>query len=249
VALCREPRTQPVVPNQAWLGEKNVPPLLAANMRLYFAAWLIHESLFDEAAEQLSGIAPADVAAPATLLFYQSVVYHAMLNKESGLKSIDRLLQGGDAAPRRYVVLAEMMQEDLKGLEADTLDYIARRMSDIHRRLDLGRAGPKVRGVEDDVIKSLDKMIKKAEEEQQKQQQGMGNGIQSTRPAEESRPKGGNGPGEVTKKKIGSESGWGDLPPKQREEAMQQIGREFPSQYHDAILEYFRRLAAEKEEE
>jgi hypothetical protein len=124
-------------------------------------------------------------------------------------------------------------------------------MSDIRRRLDLGRAGPKVRIAEDDVIKSLDKMIKKTEEEQQKQhqQQGMGNRIQSNRPAEESRIGGGNGPGEVTKKKIGSESGWGDLPSKQREEAMQQIGREFPSQYRDAIEQYFRRLAAEKEEE
>ena len=54
------------------------------------------------------------------------------------------------------------------------------------------------------------------------------------------------GPGEVTKKNIGSESGWGDLPPKQREEAMQQIGRDFPSHYRDAIEEYFRKLAAEE---
>ena len=54
----------------------------------------MHESLFDEALEQLSGLTPGDVVAPASLLFYQSVVYHALLNKESGLKSIDELLQG-----------------------------------------------------------------------------------------------------------------------------------------------------------
>ncbi len=42
-------------------------------------------------------------------------------------------------------------------------------MEDIRRRLDLGRAGPKVRKVEKGVIESLDKLIKKLEEEQQKQ--------------------------------------------------------------------------------
>jgi hypothetical protein len=56
---------------------------------------------------------------------------------------------------------------------------------------------------------------------------------------------GGRGPGEVTKKKIGSGSGWGDLPPRDREEAMQEIGRDFPSHYRDAIEQYFRRLAGE----
>ena len=49
----------------------------------------------------------------------------------------------------------------------------------------------------------------------------------------------------MTKKNIGSGSGWGDLPPKEREEAMQQIGRDFPSHYRDVIEQYFRRLAAE----
>ena len=120
---------------------------------------------------------------PASLLFYQSVVYHALLNKESGLKSIDQLLQGAEASPRRYVALARLMQEDLKGLEDDTLDHIARRMDDIRRRLDLGRAGPKVRKEEDGVIESLDKLIKKLEDQQQEQAGGEQPPAQPTRPA------------------------------------------------------------------
>ena len=220
--------------------------MFAANLRLLYARWLVHESLFDEAQEQLSGLAPADVVAPASLLFYQSVVYHALLNKESGLKSLGELLAGAEASPRRYVALARLMQEDLKGLQDDTLDHIARRMDDIRRRLDLGRAGPKVRKEEDGVIQSLDKMIKKLEEQQREcQAGGNANSIRSSNPARDSLPMGGKGPGEVTKKDIGSGSGWGDLPPKEREEAMQQIGRDFPSHYRDAIEQYFRRLAAE----
>lgn len=244
VALCSEPRSQLVTPDQRWLRDPGVPPLFAANLRLLFAEWLVRESLFDEAAEQLSGLAPADVAAPASLLFHQSVVSHALLNKESGLKSIDDLLQGAEASPRRYVALARLMRDDLKGLEDDTLDHIARRMDDVRRRLELGRAGPKVRTVEDGVVKSLDKMIKKLED-QQKQQQCNSGGSQSNNPMPDSKIAGGQGPGEVTKKNIGSESGWGDLPPKERDEAMQQIGRDFPSHYRDVIEQYFRRLAAE----
>ncbi len=248
VALCSEPRHEPTVPAEAWLRDRRLPPLLTNNLRLLLARWLVEQTLYDEALDQLSGLKPVDVVAPASLLFYQSVVYHALLNKEAGLKSIDALLQGAEAAPRRYVALAQLMQDDLKNLEEDTLDHIARRMDDIHRRLDLGRAGPKVRKVERGVIESLDKLIKKMEEEQQEQEQNSANSNRSMRPADASRPMGGKGGGEVTKKDIGSKSGWGDMPPKEREAAMQQIGRDFPAHYRDAIEQYFRRLAAENNE-
>lgn len=247
--LCSQSRSQLVLPGQPWLADGSAPPFFAANLRLLYARWLVHESMYDEAQEQLSGLTPADVIAPATLLFYESVVNHALLNKESGLKSLDELLQGSESSPRRYIAMARLMQDDLKGLQDDTLDHIARRMEDIRRRLDLGRAGPKVRTVEDGVIESLDKIIKKMEDQRQSEcSGGAGNAIRSNSPAPDSRILGGKGPGEVAKKNIGSESGWGDLPPKEREEAMQQIGRDFPAHYRDVIEQYFRRLAAEESE-
>jgi hypothetical protein len=244
MSLCAQPRNQLQVPSEAWLRKGSEPALFANNLRLLYAQWLVHESLFDEAMEQLARLSPDDVVAPASLLFHQSVVYRALLNKDSGLRSIERLLQGAERSPQRYVALARLMQEDLKGLQDDTLDHIARRMGDIRRRLDLGRAGSKVRKEQDGVIKSLDKMIKKIEDQQQ-QQAGAASAIQPSSPAQESQIIGGKGPGEVTRKNVGSESGWGNLPPKEREQAMQQIGRDFPSHYRDVIEQYFRRLAAE----
>ena len=59
---------------------------------------------------------------------------------------------------------------------------------------------------------------------------------------------GGKAPGNVTQKNIGNKSGWGDLPPKQREEALQQIGKDFPAHYRDVIEQYFRKLATENSE-
>jgi hypothetical protein len=187
------------------------------------------------------------VVDPASLLFYQSVAYHRLVQKEAAMKSIRRLLDDVEDQPHRYVAVASLMYEDLKALKADSLDHISRQMDDIKRRLDLGRTGPKVRKVEDDVVDALDKLIEELEQQQQ-QQQGGGGGqqLQPNTPASDSRIMGGRGPGDVDRKPIGSKSGWGDLPPKQRDEALQQIGKDFPSHYREVIEQYFRKLAGEE---
>jgi hypothetical protein len=232
-------------PGGGWLTDAKTPTLVAANMRLYFGRWLVQGEWYEEALEQLGSLKTADVVAPAELLFYQGVCYHRTLNKDEGLKVINQLLDGGDAVPRRYVAVAYLMQADLVSLEKDSLDEIARYQEIIGKKLDQGRAGPKVRKVEKDVIDKLDKIIKKIEEEENKNQ-NPSDTLRPSRPANDSVPSGGKAPGDVTKKDIGHKSGWGNLPPKEREEALQQMGRDFPSHYRDAIEEYFRNLAAEE---
>jgi hypothetical protein len=245
--LLSKPHGPLALPSETWLADPKLPLLLSANLRLLYGRWLVHASLLDEAMEQLAGLNTSDVVAPAELLFYQGVVYHRLLKQEEGMKAIDDLLAGEDASPRRYVAVARLMQADLHDLKPDTLDHISRRMEDIQRRLDLGRAGPKVRNTEDGVIKSLDKIIKKLEDAQQQGGGGNSNNLQPGKPLDQSRPHSSPSRGEVTKKDIGSKDGWGDLPPKEREEAIQQIGRDFPSHYRDVIEQYFRRLAAEED--
>ncbi len=246
VDLCSQ-SPSPRPPEQSWLKDPKLPAVLAHNLRLYYGIWLARGSLFDESMEQLSGLEPDQVVDPASLLFYQGVIYHQLLNKDAGLKAIGQLLEEPEQSPRRYAAVAKLMQEDLRQLKEESLDHIARRMDDIRRRLGLGRGGAKVRGVEDGVVKSLDKLIKDLEEQEKNKGGGGGSGstVRSSRPAPDSKLIGGKGPGEVAKKAIGDKDGWGNLPPKQRDEAMQQIGREFPSHYRDVIEQYFRKLAGE----
>jgi hypothetical protein len=245
VDLCSQaPSSRP--PEQSWLKDPKLPAVVAQNLRLCYGIWLVQASLYDESLEQLAGLEPERVADPASLLFYQGVVYHQLLNKDAGLRAIHELLEEPEQSPRRYAAVAKLMQEDLRQLQEDSLDHIARRMDDIRRRLGLGRGDQKVRTVEDGVIKSLDKLIKDLEEQQRRQQQASSGGSsQSSKPAPDSRILELKGPGEVTKKEVGHKDGWGNLPPKQREDAMQQIGREFPSHYRDVIEQYFRKLAGE----
>jgi hypothetical protein len=247
VELCSAPRLPAPLATPVWLADAKTPALVRTNLRLWYGRWLAQQAMFDEAEEQLQSLQPGDVVDPATLLFYQGVVYYRLINQDAGLETLDKLLDA-QQAPQRYLTIARLMEADLKGVKEDSLDHIARRMDDVRRRLDLGRAGNKVRQVEDGVIKSLDKLIKELEDNEQKQQQSAsaGNSIRSTSPAPDSVPMGGKGRGEVTKRDIGNQSGWGNLPPKQREEAMQQIGREFPAHYRDVIEQYFRKLATEE---
>jgi hypothetical protein len=247
------------------LTDEKTPALVRNNLRLWLGESFAQQRLYDEALQQLKDLQPTDVVDPAALLFYQGVCNHWMLHKEDGLKAINRLLEQKQNIPHRYQEVAELMQADLNELEDDSLDHISRRMNDVTRRLDLGHAGKKVRGEEDGIISSLDKKIKQLEDQanaagssgnsggdsQPGGEGGQGDpqGIRSRNPAADSRLAKGKGPGEVKSKNIGNHSGWGDLPPKEREEAMQQISKDFPSHYRDVIEQYFRRLATEDQEQ
>jgi hypothetical protein len=250
VKLCSTASDKKSLLPQEWLTASDAVPFERNNLRLYYGRWLSQQRLYDESLEQLAGLEPTDVVDPAALLFYQSVAHHRLLNKTDGLRTIDRLLSQVVDGPARYTTVAGLMREDLKALEDDSLDHIARRMDDIRRRLDLGRAGEKVRKEEDDVIASLDKLIEDMEKQQQQQQQQQSSGggaAPPSQPMPDSRIAGAKGPGNVDKKNIGRTAGWGDLPAKEREEALQQIGKDFPSHYRDVIEQYFKKLATEEE--
>lgn len=248
--LTAKPRAAGPLAPQEWLKSEDLAAFERNNLRLIYGRWLAQERLYDEALAQLAELSPTDVVDPATLLFYQAVVYHRLLDKERGLKALANLLDNVPELPNRYRSVAGLMKSDLEALKDESLDHISRQMDDIRRRLGLGRAGTKVRKVEDDVIAALDKLIKDLEDRSQQSQSSGGAGAmpQPQQAMPDSRIARMQGAGEVDRRNIGNSSGWGDLPPKQREEALQQIGKDFPPHYRDAIEQYFRKLAAETEE-
>lgn len=231
----------------------SLPKPLADNVRLALAAYCIQHRRYEWALNHLDGLETADVADPAALLFYRSVAQYQLLDREAGMKSLDALLDApAENVPVRYRIPAEAMRRDLAALEPNSLSHIARRMSDVERRLQLAEADQQLLEIERGIIESLEKLLEKLEEmrKQQQQNQASSGGMQSSQsiqPASESRLLGGRGEGRVTKRDIGSSSGWGDLPPKEREKALQEIGRQFPPHYRKVVEEYFRRLANQPE--
>jgi hypothetical protein len=247
VAYCARTGEAGSLPEFAWLADSQTPRLVRYNMRIYLARWLVQRAYYDEALSWTEGLSTKDVVAPEALLFYRAIAQHCLVQPDEADVTLAQLLEREQELPPRYQKLAGLMRRDLAGLEDESLDHIARRMDDIRRRLALGRTGERVQGVENGVVESLDKLIKKVEDQmQQSQSAGAAGGQQSGTPMQDSRLAELKAPGKVEPRDVGHGAGWGNLPEKDREKALQEIGREFPSHYREVIEEYFRRLAAEE---
>jgi hypothetical protein len=218
-------------------------PLVRNQLRLLYGRWLAQRQYYDEALSLIADLQPGDVVDPAGLLFYQAVCHHRLLNKEPCLAAVGRLLENKGDLPTRYETLAVLMEADMSPLQTDSLDEIARLMDDVERRLALARAGKRVRQEEDDVVAKLDKLIEEIEKSQQQQQSSGSAGQQGGQPMQDSQAAGGSGLGEVEQRRLDPGAEWGDLPAKQRQEALQQIGKDLPAHYREVIEEYFRKLA------
>ncbi|MHB8863616.1 MAG: hypothetical protein ACYC6N_14535 [Pirellulaceae bacterium] len=246
VDFCSTQTEASALPDFPFLEDAQQPPFLRSQLRLLYGRWLAQHQYYDEALAQLKDLTPAEVVDPAALLFYQSVSYHRMPDKRQCVSVVTRLLENRSHIPRRYAAVAQLVQADIAPLQTDSLDEISRMMDEVRRRLELKRAGTRVRQQEDEVIAKLDKLIKKMEEQQQQQQAAANSGnMQPSNPAQDSMPMGGKGAGDIDPKQIGSKSGWGNLPPAERQEALQQIGKDLPAHYREVIEEYFRKLARE----
>ncbi len=237
----------------SWLDE-SIPPWIRVNLQLAVARSLAHQQLYDEAVQVLKTLDMSEVVDPSTLLFYRAVCYHHLLQKEECLVALNQLMERDSELATRYAVTARLMKSDIEPLQEDSLDEISRLMNDVQRRLDLGRSGKIVRDQEQQIVDKLDKMIDKIEQqiqEQQKKQQQQQQQSQEqqkqgqNKPMEDSRNAENSGQGDVDPKNIGKRSGWGDLPPAQRQEALQNITKDLPSHYREVIEAYFKALATE----
>jgi hypothetical protein len=219
-------------------------------IRLWTARKLIRLGRYDEAALLLENLPLDSSVDPTTLLFCKAACEYWLLRIEEAAQSVAKLLEREKELPVRYRQLALLLETDITSLKEDSLDHISRRMRDVTRRLELGHAGPGVQAVQSGVIDSLDKLIKKLEEQKKQQASGgagsSGGSMSDGRPMEDSQLAGGKGRGEVKKRELGETDEWGDLPPREREDALQQIGRDYPAHYREAIEQYFKRLATGK---
>ncbi|MEZ6134733.1 MAG: hypothetical protein R3C53_07475 [Pirellulaceae bacterium] len=232
-----------------WLTS-DVPGWLQDTVRLAYGRAMAQRQLIDESLETLAGLDIQQVCDPASLLFYRATCEHHLLKKTECLSNVRLLLEREQELPTRFAQVAHLIEADIQPLEDDSLSEVSRLMFDVRRRLDLGRAGKRVREEEQDIVDKLDKLIEKIEQQmqQQQQQQASANGQQpnQAKPMEESQVAGGSGPGDVDQKELDERGNWGNLPPAQRQEALQRLTEELPSHYREVIEGYFRQLAKDR---
>ncbi len=231
-----------------WLDAPQIPDFVRHNARLFVGKAFALQQMYDEALETLAPLETEQVIDPAALLFYQAAAHYRLRQKDEGVALLERLLENKDELPRRYTTVADLMLVDLASLKPESLDEVARIMDSIRVRLNLGRAGTRVRQEEQEVIDKLDKMIEKLEQQRQEmmaQASGRANGKQPSMPASDSSLPNMQASGDVDPKKLLEDADWGDLPPKERQEALQVLSKDFPSHYREVVEEYFRKLATD----
>ncbi|MCA9136327.1 MAG: hypothetical protein KDB00_06205 [Planctomycetales bacterium] len=232
---------------------ESLPKAIRMTVRTWLGRTLVRSRLYDEALPVIAEVDITESIDPASTLFYRGSCYHALMMRKEAIADLRMLLENEDDCPVRFSRLAKLMVADIKPLKEDSLDEISRLMTDVTRRLDLGRTGEQVEGQEQKIIDKLSKLIDKLEEQQQQQQQQQQGGGSAggdpkdgqSSPMEDSQIAGGSGEGNVKKKDLGNDDGWGNLPPAERKEALQKISRDLPTHYRDAIEAYFRKRATD----
>lgn len=237
-----------VPPTSALLEDEQQAPYFAHNLKAFVGVFLTQAEFYDEGLELFARTKPQELVDPASYFFHKAVCEHRLLKAKAGLKTLKQLLDDTSDVPVRYSTVAALMQTDLEKLKEKSLDEVARMMSDVQRRLKLGRGGARVQKTEEEIVARLDELIKKLEEQQKsssQSQSGTGKGVPEGAP--DSIIKGSTAPGDVDQRDIGQKAGWGALPPKQQTKARNLIDRELPPHYRNAIEQYLRKLATRPE--
>ncbi len=224
------------------------------HVQLYYARWLTQHRFYDEALPMLESLTPESVADPASLFFYRAICRLRLLKTSEASDDLALLLNNTLDVPSRFRTVAELMQAEA-GDNSSGLPEVAKLMSDVQRRLDLGNSNDPVQKREEEVIAALDKLLKEMEEQQKQQQQqqqqsGQGGGQQQNQPGQQgisqSTIKGSSADGEADRKDLTENGNWGMLDKQAEAQAKELIRQQFPPNFLDAISRYTKRIAEQK---
>jgi hypothetical protein len=239
------------------LKDRKQAAFLRANLALCYGKALTGRKVYEEALDTLALTKPEDVVDPSAYLFHKAVCEHALMLKERADGSIDRLLVDATDAPERYRMVAALMHFDMLTWQEKDLGWIARKMDNIKRRLDLQRGGKQTQRLQKEVLVRLDEMIKEIENRQKSGGScqnggncpgGGGSGSspgtdRSSSPQQDTAGGTASGTGQVDAKRVKEIAEvWGKLPEKERARAIQELTRGMPTKDRAVIEEYFRQL-------
>ncbi|MDR1480828.1 MAG: hypothetical protein LBJ00_18030 [Planctomycetaceae bacterium] len=241
----------PQIPLHIHLGESSSTQYLYNSLQMYVVLKLVQGRYYSEAETLFADIKPENCVNPAEFFIVKAIIYNGLSQHKEGTEALKdfRAAEKLDTVSRRYVELAKLLEFEMKdGKEDDSPQNIAKKMDNARRILGKGDTGKEAQETEDDILKSLEKLIEKVEEQAKKSKsEGEGeksDSLQSNDPAKESEILGGKAPGNVDRKDFDQNGGWGNMPPKDREAALSKIEREFPAHYRDIIESYFREMAS-----
>jgi hypothetical protein len=150
----------------ALLKDAKRPAFFRANLGLAYAKTLASRRVFEESLDVLRTVKPDQVVDPGAYFFHRALAEHALLLKDDALRSITAVVEDVADAPDRYKFVSILMLYDMRRWRDKDLGWIARKMNNIERRLELARGGPQTQKMQKEVVARLDEIIKKLEQQQ-----------------------------------------------------------------------------------
>ncbi|MEK6644056.1 MAG: hypothetical protein AABZ08_09115 [Planctomycetota bacterium] len=194
--------------------------------------------------------------APNHLQFMLGYCQVHNLDYESAQATLEDFLKRFPTAPERLRVTAVQIVTELSRRTPRRLGDVHDLMNSARRQISHGDVGEPVRHRQDQAIVMLEDLIKDAEEQEKNQSQnnksGGGKGVQPSGNQPGGGAKQSNLPGGAEKDAILRQTRakpgdtWGKMPPKEREQILQSIQKQFPSRYRDLLEQYYRELSKDQ---
>ncbi len=176
------------------------------------------------------------------------------LRYDQAVPALEAFLKHHPNAPERLRTAARQILTELSRRIPGRIGDVRDLLSYASRRIGHGATDEGVRRRQDQAVELLDRLIEEAEEQEKNcgGGEGEGGGQGGQNPGGEN-PSGGarrsvlpQGEGDVgqlrtTRAKPGEM--WGKMPPRQREEILQTLQKQFPSQYRELLEQYYTQLA------
>jgi len=234
-------------------------PYFKANLSVAYAKGLASRKVYEDALEALRDLKKLEshLVDPATALFQKAVCEHGLMMQPEATDTIARLLDDVSDVPERYKMVSALMHFDMLSWQDKDLGWIARKMDNIQRRLQLTRGGEKTQKIQKEVVVRLSEMIKELENKKKGSCSGCNGGncpnggkqdgpnnMQPGNPLDDSRLGGIAGEGKINNKKFKEIAQvWGKLPEKERAKALVELTRDLPAKYQEAIKAYLDGIA------
>jgi hypothetical protein len=141
------------------LADRSLPQYYRANLALAYAKELCARRAFEEASDALLAGGSEGVVDPALYFFLKAQAAYSLMLRRQAQEAIEELLDVTDV-PERYRVLALCMQADMETWVDKDLRWVARKMSNAARRLELGRVDAQTQKMQKEILVRLDEIIK-----------------------------------------------------------------------------------------
>jgi len=244
----------------ALLKNKDKPAFYRANLTLAYARVLTVRKVYEEALEAFNNVKVDDVVDPSAYLFFRAVCEYELMLKDKAEQTLDRLLVSVTDAPERYRMVGALMHFDMMTWQEKDLGWIARKMDNIQRRLDLRRGGKQTQKMQREVLVRLDEMIKELENQSKCAGGSCPNGggcpgggepgggsapgtERASRPQDDTRGGTAKGTGAVDRTRVKETSDiWGKLQQKDRTQAIRDLSKGLPAKDRAVVEAYLREL-------